>query len=96
MFADGGVSMSFVLAAPELVATAASDLANLGSTIRTAHSAAAASTTGLAGMAADEVSVTITALFDVYTREYQALSGQAAAFHDYFVQQALPIRTPTP
>jgi len=47
-------------------------------------------------MAADEVSVTITALFDVYTREYQALSGQAAAFHDYFVQQALPIRTPTP
>jgi hypothetical protein len=52
----GGRGMSFVMAAPELVASAASALADLGSTINAAHSAAALSTTGTAAAAADEVS----------------------------------------
>jgi hypothetical protein len=48
--------MSFVVTAPEMVASAASDLASLGATINAANSAAAASTTGIAAAAADEVS----------------------------------------
>ncbi|WP_459758350.1 PE domain-containing protein, partial [Mycobacterium riyadhense] len=39
--------MSFLIAAPEAIATAASDLASLGSAISTANAAAAASTTSV-------------------------------------------------
>ena len=37
--------MSIVIAAPELITTAATDLANIGSTIRAADAGAASSTT---------------------------------------------------
>ncbi|BBZ42856.1 PE family protein [Mycobacterium parmense] len=78
--------MSFVLAAPEALVTAAADLSGIGSALTTAHAAAAASTTGLAAAAGDEVSTQIAALFSTHARAYQQLSTQVAAFHEQFVQ----------
>ena len=78
--------MSFVIAAPEFVTAAASDLANVGSTISTANAAAAAPTTGVLAAGADEVSATVATLFDAHGQAYQAISAQTAAFHQQFVQ----------
>ncbi len=55
--------MSFLIAAPEAIAAAASDLASLGSAISTANAAAAASTTSVLAAGADEVSAAIAAIF---------------------------------
>jgi hypothetical protein len=78
--------MSFVIAAPEYVAAAATDLANLGSTITSAHAAAFGPTSTVLAAAADEVSAQIAVVFGAHGRAYQALSAQAAAFHSQFVQ----------
>ena len=78
--------MSFVIAAPETVASAASNLAGIGSMIGEANAAAAGSTTQVMAAAGDEVSAAISGLFGSYAQEYQALSAQAAAFHAQFVQ----------
>ena len=78
--------MSFVIAAPEIVKTAATDLASIGSAISAANTAAMAPTTKLVAAAADEVSVQIAALFGAHAQNFQTLSAQAAAFHDQFVQ----------
>jgi hypothetical protein len=78
--------MSFVIAAPEFVTAAASDLANVGSTISTANIAAAAPTTGVLAAGADEVSATVATLFGAHGQAYQAISAQTAAFHQQFVQ----------
>jgi PE family len=78
--------MSFVFATPEYVAGAASDLASIGSTISSANAAALAPTSGVLAAGADEVSATIAALFDAHAQAYQALSAQAALFHQQFVQ----------
>ena len=77
--------MSFVIAAPELVSAAAEDLAGIRSALGEAAAAAATPTTGVAAAAGDEVSAAISALFGTYGREFQALSAEAAAFHDEFV-----------
>jgi hypothetical protein len=77
--------VSFVLTAPEMVTDAAGNLAGIGSSLQEATSAAATRTTGLAAAAADEVSVAISELFGMYGQDFQALSAQAAAFHDEFV-----------
>ena len=79
--------MSIVIAAPELINTAATDLANIGSNLSAAHAAAAAPTTGVIPAAADEVSAGIAHLFSQYAGGYQTLAGQAAAFQEQFVQQ---------
>jgi hypothetical protein len=78
--------MSFVLATPEALASVASNVANVGLTIRSATAAAAAHTNSLAAAAADEVSTQVAALFSAHGLEFQQLSAQAAAFHDQFVQ----------
>ncbi len=78
--------MWFVIALPEVLGTAATDLTSLGSTISAANAAAAFPTTGLLAAAGDEVSVAIAALFSSHAQAYQALSAQAAVFHDQFVQ----------
>jgi PE family len=78
--------MSFVIAAPDLVIAAASDLASIGSAINAANAAAVATTTSVVAAAADEVSTQLAALFGAHARSYQALSAQAAAFHDQFVR----------
>lgn len=64
--------MSFVIAVPETIAAAATDLADLGSTIAGANAAAAANTTSLLAAGADEISAAIAALFGAHGRAYQA------------------------
>ena len=78
--------MSFVIAVPELVTDAATNLESLGSTISAAHAAAAAPTTGVLAAAEDEVSAAIAAAFSQHASAYQALGAQAAAFHTQLVQ----------
>ncbi len=78
--------MSFVIAAPEFVTAAASDLASIGSALGSANAAAAPSTTGILAAGADDVSAAIAALLSRHGHAYQALSSQAAAFHQQFVQ----------
>ena len=77
--------MPFVIAAPELVTTAATDLANVGSALSEANAAAANPTTGVLAAAEDEVSAAIASLFSGHGHAYQAMSAQAAAFHEQFV-----------
>jgi PE family len=78
--------MSFLIAPPEMMTAAASDLATIGSALDAAHTGAAVSTVAVVPAAADEVSASIAHLFSGYGREYQKLAGQAAAFQDQFVQ----------
>ena len=81
-----GNQMSYVIAAPEALVAAASNVAAIGSTIGAANAAAATLTTGVLAAAGDEVSAAIASLFSSHAQDYQALSGQAAAFHTQFVQ----------
>src|SRR5271156_2833748 len=83
---DGRMAMSFVIAAPEAVASAASNLASIGSTIGEANAAAVAPTIGVVAAAEDEVSAAIASLFSSYAQRYRALSAQAAAVHTLLVQ----------
>ena len=78
--------MSFVNATPEYVAAAASDLANIGSAIGDANSAASGPTSSVSAAGADVVSLTLAQLFGAHAQAYQAISAQAAAFHQQFVQ----------
>jgi PE family len=71
--------MSFVIAVPEMMASAASDVAGIGSMIGEANAAAAAPTTGVLAAAGDEVSAAIASLFSSHAQEFQAVSDQAAA-----------------
>jgi PE family len=73
--------MSFVFAAPEYVAAAATDLANIGSSISAANSAALTPTSSVLAAAADEVSAAVASLFGAHGQAYQALGAQAARFH---------------
>jgi PE-PPE domain/PE family len=78
--------MSFVVAQPETMAAAASDVAAIGSAVSAVNEAAATKTTALAAAAGDEVSAAVAALFSGYGQSYQALSAAAATFHQQFVQ----------
>ena len=78
--------MSFVAANTELVSAAAADLARIGSTISTANAAAALPISGVVAAGADDVSAGIAALFGAHAQAFQALSNQASAFHQQFVQ----------
>src|SRR5277367_6183114 len=78
--------MSYVIAAPELLAAAATDVAGIGSSLNVANAAATANTTGVIVAAEDEVSAAIASLFSAHGQQFQALSSHAAAFHDQFVQ----------
>ncbi|MGO9926205.1 MAG: PE family protein [Mycobacterium sp.] len=79
--------MSYVMAAPEMMAAAATDVAAVGATLSVAHMAAVAPTVAVIPAAADEVSASIAHLFSRYAQDYQALAGQVAAFHEEFVRQ---------
>src|SRR5580693_5728322 len=78
--------MSYVIAAPDVIAAATTDLANIGSTIKAANAVAALPTTGVAAAGTDEVSAAVAALFGSHAQAYQAISARAAAFHGQFVQ----------
>ncbi len=77
--------MSFVVAAPEQVQTAAQSLAGIRSTLAKASASATAPTTGVAVAAQDEVSAAVAALFNDFGQEYQVLNAQAQGFHAQFV-----------
>ncbi|MGA9677133.1 MAG: PE family protein, partial [Mycobacterium sp.] len=78
--------MTFLITTPDIISGAATDLANVGSTLGLANSAAAAPTTEILAAAQDEVSVQIAAMFSRYAYEFQQLSHGAAAYHANFVQ----------
>jgi hypothetical protein len=78
--------MSYVLATPELMSAAATDLAAIGSTLDAAHQVATNPTVALVPAAADEVSVGVAHLFSAQAQQFHHLAGKAAAFHDQFVQ----------
>ena len=77
--------MSFVTVASDAVANAAGTLEGIGSGLSSARTAAAAPTVGIAAAAQDEVSAAIAKLFSGFGQEFQAVSAQAQAFHDQFV-----------
>jgi PE family len=79
------VEMSFVIATPDLVQSAAADLAGVRSSLAEAAVTAAGPTTGIAAAAQDEVSVAISSMFGNFGQEFQALTAQAQAFHQQFV-----------
>ncbi len=78
--------MSYLVAAPEMLASAAAAVAGIGSTLNVANTAAALPTTAVAAAAQDEVSAAIASLLSSHAKHFQALSAQAAAFHAQFVQ----------
>jgi hypothetical protein len=78
--------VSYVIAAPEIMTSAATDLATIGSNVSAAHAAAAARILAVVPAAADEVSASIAQLFSTHAADYQAMAGRAAAFQGQFVQ----------
>ena len=78
--------MSFVTTQPEALAAAAASLGAIGSALGAQNAAAATPTTGVVPAAADEVSALTAAQFAAHATMYQAVSAQAAAIHEQFVQ----------
>lgn len=78
--------MSFVKTQPEVLAASASTLQNIGCAVNTGSAAAAAPTTAVVPAAADEVSALTAMQFAAHGQMYQAVSAQAAAIHEMFVQ----------
>jgi hypothetical protein len=78
--------MSSLIAAPEMMTAAATDLAIIGSDLNMAHLAAAVPTVALVPAAGDEVSAGVAHLFSRYAEDFQGLAGRATAFHENFAQ----------
>lgn len=78
--------MSYLVAVPDMLASAATDVEGIGSSLTAATAAAAPPTTAVAAAGADEVSSAIAALFSSHAQAHQALSAEAAVFHTRFVQ----------
>ncbi|MGV7673146.1 PE family protein [Mycobacterium persicum] len=78
--------MTHLIAAPEMMVSAATNAVEIGSAITAAGATAAGSTTNVLAAAADEVSAAIAKLFGTYGQQLQAALTQATAFHDQFVQ----------
>jgi PE-PPE domain/PE family len=70
---------------PQLVTTAASDLAEIRLTIGAAKAAAAGPTTGVVAAATDEVSAATAQLFSTYAERYQTVLARASSFHEEFI-----------
>jgi hypothetical protein len=77
--------MSFVCTQPTELTAAAENLQGIGSSLTAQNSAVAAPTTGVLPAAADEVSALTAAQFATHGQMYQAISAQAAAIHEMFV-----------
>ena len=77
--------MSFASTEPEALIAAAGTLQGIGSSISAQNVAASAPTTGVVPAAADEVSALTPAQFVTHVQMYQAVSAQAAAIHELFV-----------
>jgi PE family len=77
--------MSHVTTQPEALSSAAGSLQGIGASMSAQNAAAAAPTTGVVPAAADEVSALTAAQFAAHAQMYQAVSAQAAAIHEMFV-----------
>src|ERR1700747_1944215 len=82
----GRIAMSYLVAAPEFLASAATDLSNIGSALSTANAAAATPTTGVLAAGEDEGAAALAGRFSAHGEGFQALGARAAAFHAEFVQ----------
>ena len=69
----------------KLIIAAAGTLQGIGSAMSAQNAAAAAPTTGVVPAAADEVSALTAAQFAAHAQMYQAVSAQAQAIHEMFV-----------
>ena len=77
--------MSFMSTQPTELTATAENLRGIGSSLTAQNSAVAAPTTGVLPAAADEVSALTAAQFATHGQMYQAISAQAAAIHEMFV-----------
>ncbi|MGA8544981.1 MAG: PE family protein, partial [Mycobacterium sp.] len=78
--------MSFVTTQPDALEYAAGKLEGIGTSLAAQNASAAASTTGVAPAAADEVSALQATQFTAYGNLYQQVSADATAIHQAFVQ----------
>jgi hypothetical protein len=78
--------MSFVTTQPEALDYAAGKLEGIGTSLAAQNASAAASTTGVAPAAADEVSALQATQFSAYGSLYQQISAEATAINQAFVQ----------
>jgi hypothetical protein len=76
--------MTFVTTQPDMLASAAGQLARVGSELTAQNAAAMAPTTAVV-VAADEVSALTATQFASHAAMYQAVSAHAAAVHDLLV-----------
>jgi PE family len=76
--------MTFVIAAPEMMTAAATELAGICSDLSVAHSAAEKATVALTPAAADEVSAGIAHWFSEHAHGFHALAGTASAMNAQF------------
>ncbi len=78
--------MSYLIAVPDLMAHATTELSSIGSALTAANAAAAVPTTGVLAAGADDVSAAVASLFAGHAQAYQSLGGQVAAFHQQFLE----------
>ncbi|OBA70443.1 hypothetical protein A5641_12900 [Mycobacterium sp. 1554424.7] len=78
--------MSYLVAVPEHLYSAATDLAGIAGTLRAANASAAARTTGILAAGSDEVSAAIAAVFSGHAQAFQAVSAEVQAFQREFMQ----------
>lgn len=78
--------MSYLLATIDTLAAAATDVDGIAAAIQAANAAAAGPTSGLLAAAGDEVSAAVSALFNAYGAEYQAVVRQLGAFQSEFTR----------
>jgi hypothetical protein len=78
--------MSYLTTQPEALVYAAGKLEGIGTSVAAQNASAAASTTGMAPAAADEVSALQATQFSAYGNLYQQISAEATAINQAFVQ----------
>src|SRR3984893_256816 len=83
---NGSDAVSYVVALPEMMSAAATNVASIGSVVAMASQRVAGATTALSAAAEDQVSAAIAGVFSAHGQVYQALSSQAVAFQGGFVQ----------
>lgn len=90
--------MSFVIANPQLLTSAARDLANIRAALAAANASAFAPTAEVLAAAADEVSTAIATVFGGHAQAYQAVSAQGRRFMLSSCRRSVPVpwRIPLP
>ena len=77
--------MSYLIATPEALAAAVTDIAGIGSTLNAANAAAVGPTTKILAAGADEISAAVASLFGGHALDYQSLSARVAAYQSQFM-----------